>query len=80
MVKSDPEIKYLDPDRYDEWNNFVDLSPQGDVFCYSWWLDAVTKSHFKILVVLENDTIVSGIPLACEILPEPIHPQFFPSN
>ena len=42
----------------------MDQSPQGDIFCYSWWLEAITKSNFKILAVLENDEIVAGIPLA----------------
>lgn len=46
------------------WNDFVDLSPQGDVFCYSWWLDAVTNSNFRIIAVIENDSILAGIPLA----------------
>ncbi len=61
---SDLIIKTLEPDRYSEWNVFVDQSPQGDVFCYSWWLEAITKSHFKILVIIEKDEIVAGIPLA----------------
>lgn len=49
---------------YNAWNDFVDLSPQGDVFCYSWWLDAVTNSNFNIVVVKEKDSIIAGIPLA----------------
>ncbi len=52
------------PAQFDLWNRFVDDSPQGDVFCYSWWLDAITKGNFKILAVFENDEIVAGIPLA----------------
>lgn len=54
----------LDSTQYSNWDSFVDQSPQGDVFCYSWWLDAITKSNFKILVIFENDEIVAGIPLA----------------
>jgi len=57
-------VKILESVRYNEWNAFVEQSPQGDVFCYSWWLDATTKSHFKILVIIEKDEIVAGIPLA----------------
>jgi hypothetical protein len=57
-------VKTLDPSQFLEWDNFVDESPQGDVFCYSWWLEAITKSNFKILVILENDIIVAGMPLA----------------
>ncbi len=59
-------IQYIDSNRYSDWNTFVDQSPQGDVFCYSWWLDAITKSNFRILVCLEKDEIVAGMPLACD--------------
>ena len=41
----------------------VDDSPQGDVFCYSWWLKTVTKDDFKIIVVRDNNQIVAGIIL-----------------
>ena len=61
---SNPSVKTLESERYNEWDIFVDQSPQGDVFCYSWWLEAITKSHFKILVITEKDEIVAGIPLA----------------
>ncbi len=57
-------IKTLDPSQYREWNAFVDKSPQGDVFCYSWWLEAITSSHFKILAITERNEIVAGIPIA----------------
>ncbi len=59
-----PKIFVLTTDQYPAWNKFVDESPQGDVFCYFWWLDAVTKSRFKIYVVKEHDEIVAGMPLA----------------
>jgi hypothetical protein len=54
----------LKPEYYCQWDAFVEKSPQGDVFCYSWWLEAITKSHFKILVIIEEDEIVAGIPIA----------------
>jgi hypothetical protein len=54
----------LGPFQYSKWDAFVDESPQGAVFCYSWWLEAITKSNFKILAILENDEIVAGMPLA----------------
>jgi hypothetical protein len=57
-------IETLDPIKFKEWNRFVEKSPQGDIFCYTWWLDAITNSRFKILAALENDVIVAGIPLA----------------
>ena len=42
----------------------MDQSLQGDVFCYSWWLKAITKSNFKILAIIVEGEIVAGIPLA----------------
>ncbi len=58
------KIEILNPALYSAWNNFVDSSPQGDVFCYSWWLDAITKSRFRIYAAFEKEEIVAGIPLA----------------
>jgi hypothetical protein len=60
------EVQTLRTDQYKLWDAFVDQSPQGDVFCYHWWLEAITKSNFKILAILENDEIVAGIPLALD--------------
>ncbi len=57
-------VKALDYHNYNEWDKFVDQSPQGDIFCYSWWLEAITKSNFKILAIFENNEIVAGIPVA----------------
>ncbi len=57
-------VEFLEPSQYDLWNDFVDCSPQGDVFCYSWWLDAITRSDFRILVVKEKEKIKAGMPLA----------------
>jgi hypothetical protein len=58
------KVTTLESSQYSLWNTFVDRSPQGDVFCYTWWLEAITKSNFKILVILEKDEIVAGIPIA----------------
>jgi len=59
-----PEVTILQPDQYAQWDLFVDQSPQGDVFCYSWWLYAISWSKFRILAVFENGKIVAGIPMA----------------
>ena len=57
-------VKTLDTHQYSEWNKFVEESPQGDIFCYSWWLESITKSNFKILAIFEDNLIVAGMPLA----------------
>ncbi len=57
-------VEILKPEQYKQWNDFVNISPQGDVFCYTWWLEAITKNNFKICVIKENEEIVAGMPLA----------------
>ncbi len=57
-------VEFLEPDQYNKWDKFVDISPQGAIFCYSWWLEAITKSNFKIVACIENGKIVAGMPLA----------------
>ncbi len=54
---------FLTQAEYGLWDEFVNDSPQGDLFCYSWWLEAVTRGDFKIIVVTENNRIASGIIL-----------------
>jgi hypothetical protein len=50
-------------DPLQEWNQFVDESPQGCVFCRSWWLEAVCPGRFEILTLRRGRTIVAGMPL-----------------
>ena len=47
----------------EEWDRFVDDSPQGCVFCRSWWLEAVCPQGFEILVLRKGGGIVAGMPL-----------------
>jgi len=49
------EVKFLTEDLYGEWDNFVDDSPQGSIFCYSWWLKTVTNDDFKICCIFGDD-------------------------
>ena len=46
-----------------EWDRFVDESPQGCIFCRSWWLEAVCPGGFEILVLRRGGRIVAGMPL-----------------
>jgi hypothetical protein len=41
----------------------VDESPQGTIFCRSWWLDAVCPNGYEILVLRKGDRIAAGMPL-----------------
>lgn len=66
MMRSRTEnlVLELSPLQYSQWDSFVEQSPQGAVFCYSWWLEAITNGNFKILAVFRDHEIVAGIPLA----------------
>ncbi|MBN1461632.1 MAG: hypothetical protein JXA57_19040 [Armatimonadetes bacterium] len=46
-----------------DWDEFVSRSPQGALFCKSWWLRAAFPDHFEVLVAKRSGTIVAGIPL-----------------
>lgn len=46
-----------------EWDRFVDDSPQGCIFCRSWWLDTVCEGRFKIVTIQKEGKIFAGIPI-----------------
>jgi len=50
-------------DALDEWDKFVDESPQGCLFCRSWWLQAVSPHEFEILTLRKGGRIVAGMPM-----------------
>lgn len=55
-------LKCLNKDEYVKWDEFVEESPQGNIFNKSYWLKQVSD-EFKILVAEENNKIVGGIAL-----------------
>ena len=55
---------YTNPlDSLNKWDRFVDFSPQGSIFCRSWWLRSVCPNNFTILSLRKAGRIVAGIPL-----------------
>jgi hypothetical protein len=57
-------VETLHPhDSLDEWDLLVDASPQGSVFCRSWWLRAVCQDRFQICALRKGGRLVAGIPL-----------------
>lgn len=50
-------------DSLEEWDRFVDESPQGCIFCRSWWLKAVCPDGFQILTLRRGERIIAGMPL-----------------
>src|SRR5437868_15450209 len=57
-------LRYVEPSEYPLWDALVDVSPQGSVFCRSWWLRAV--GNVRVLACFSGKQIVAGIPLYFE--------------
>ncbi|SHK16068.1 Acetyltransferase (GNAT) domain-containing protein [Clostridium cavendishii DSM 21758] len=58
------EVKFINENDFELWDNFVDDSIQGNIFCKSKWL-SILSNEIRILVVFENNRIIAGIPLPC---------------
>lgn len=52
------KIKYLDTEEYEKWNEFVDRSPQGYIWDYTWWVEILTNGDFKVCAVIGEDNII----------------------
>jgi hypothetical protein len=64
MASSDYRIEVLNhSDSLEIWDDFVDKSPQGCIFCRSWWLKAVCPDEFEILTLRKSGRIIAGMPL-----------------
>ncbi len=58
------EIHILKPtDSMEEWDEFVTNSPQGCIFCSSWWLEAVCPGQYEILLLRRGPRILAGMPM-----------------
>ena len=60
-----PSLRYLKPDEYPLWDALVEESPQGTVFCRSWFLKAAA-ADIRILACFIGGRLVAGIPLHFE--------------
>jgi hypothetical protein len=56
------EFCFLEPERYVEWDDFVDISPQGSIYSKSYYLDAIGLPY-KVGVLLKGEKIQGGIVL-----------------
>ncbi len=52
------------------WDEFVETSSQGSIYCRSWWLRTVCGDQFRIYVAIQNSKIVGGMVL-------PIQQKYF---
>jgi hypothetical protein len=57
------EVRFLTDDEIADWDGLVDRSPQGCVFCESWWIKASCGDNFRILGCFRGGQLVAGIPL-----------------
>lgn len=48
---------------HDRYNQFVATSPQGTLFCTTWWLDTVAPGSYQILTVEKDTKIQAAWPL-----------------
>ena len=64
-TQKESSLRYLSSTEYALWDSLVDVSPQGSVFCRSWWLTALGNS-VRVLGLFSNGRLVAGIPLYFE--------------
>ena len=58
-------LHYLEADERANWDALVEISPQGSLFCKSWWLEAL-GGEIRILGYYESGRLIAGIPLYFE--------------
>jgi hypothetical protein len=58
-------LRYLSPEEHVLWDALVDESPQGNVFCRSWWLCAL-PGDVRVLAYFRGGHLIAGIPLYFE--------------
>jgi lipid II:glycine glycyltransferase (peptidoglycan interpeptide bridge formation enzyme) len=68
-----PEAHFLTPDEYDQWDRFVDQSPEGTIFHTSPWITTVAhflNLQYAIIGVFYKDDLIGG---CCFYLYEKFH-------
>jgi CelD/BcsL family acetyltransferase involved in cellulose biosynthesis len=63
--KREKTVRYLEPEEYAQWDELVNASPQGTIFCQSWWLKAIS-ADVRILGYFGGQHLIAGIPLYIE--------------
>ncbi len=58
-------LRYLTDNELPVWDALVDVSPQGSLFCKSWWLKAISD-EIRVLGYFESGRLIAGIPLYFE--------------
>jgi len=55
-------LRYLSGEEYRRWDELVEASPQGSLFCRSWWLK-VAAPDIRVLGYFDRGRLIAGIPL-----------------
>ncbi len=55
-------VRYLEASELEDWDKLVEASPQGSLFCRSWWLKAIAPQS-RILGYFEGSHLAAGIPV-----------------
>ena len=62
-VEQSEGLRYLSLEEHPRWDELVEASPQGSLFCRSWWLKAVAPEA-RILGYFDRGRLIAGIPLS----------------
>jgi hypothetical protein len=55
-------LRYLSGEEYRRWDDLVEASPEGSLFCRSWWLRVVAPEA-RVLGYFDRGRLIAGIPL-----------------
>jgi hypothetical protein len=61
-LEQSEELRFLSGEEYRRWDTLVEASPQGSLFCRSWWLKAVAPDA-RVLGYFDHGRLIAGIPL-----------------
>lgn len=62
MADLDLILRYLEDQELPLWDALVAESPQGCVFCYSWWLKTVAED-VRVLGCFKKSRLIAGMPI-----------------
>lgn len=56
-------IRKLETDQYEQWDQLVDRSPQGCIFCKAFWLKAIGNEFYILGCFDKSERLIGGIPI-----------------
>jgi hypothetical protein len=61
-VEHSEGLRYLSGEQHRLWDDLVEASPQGSLFCRSWWLN-LSAPDARVLGYFDRGRLMAGIPL-----------------